>query len=241
MGRKLFITGTDTGVGKTVVTSLLLAHARAEGLIALAMKPFCSGGTGDVDMILALQGPALTREEVNPFFFPDPVAPLVAARSHNRNIPIDLVTQKIKAISSRCDLLLIEGAGGLLAPLGEDAATPGNANDWKHTYNILDVARRFSGDLVVVALNKLGVINHTLLTLAALAPDRSSGRLGGVTTVLNEPQAMDESARTNGLVLQEAMAPAPLVRIPFLPNLESATDIRDAARKLGKPLESVLC
>src|SRR5579859_7771518 len=87
-GKIIFITGTDTGVGKTVFTSLLLHHLRKSGVYALAMKPFCSGGRGDVWLLRAMQDGELSEEEINPFHFPEPVAPLVSARQHKRRIPL---------------------------------------------------------------------------------------------------------------------------------------------------------
>src|SRR5215471_13308077 len=70
--RLIFITGTDTGVGKTVLSAMLLSHLRAGGCHALGLKPFCSGARADVDLLRAVQARELTREEINPFYFPEP-------------------------------------------------------------------------------------------------------------------------------------------------------------------------
>ena len=78
--RIIFITGTDTGVGKTLLTGLLLHHLRQSGCHALAMKPFCSGSRADAEFLHAVQDGELTLDEINPFFFAEPLAPLVAAR-----------------------------------------------------------------------------------------------------------------------------------------------------------------
>src|SRR6185312_6066960 len=83
-GKIVFITGTDTGVGKTIFTGLLVRHLREHGVHALAMKPFCSGGRGDVKLLRAMQDAELTENEINPFYFPKPVAPLVDARRSKR-------------------------------------------------------------------------------------------------------------------------------------------------------------
>jgi dethiobiotin synthase len=144
----VFITGTDTGVGKTLLTALLLSQLRQEGCHALAMKPFCSGseaGLGDVDVLYRVQDQELARHEINPFFFPEPLAPLVAARWHGVRVTLDDVLQRIHSVinnhlvpienpnrhaktkrsrqpnlrNHQSPVLLIEGAGGLLAPLGE--------------------------------------------------------------------------------------------------------------------------
>src|SRR6476469_2720446 len=99
----VFITGTDTGVGKTLLTGLLLCHLRARGARALALKPFCSGSRGDAQLLHDLQDGDLTLEEVNPFYFPEPVAPLVSARKHKRKIPLDEVIQHISSVATRVE------------------------------------------------------------------------------------------------------------------------------------------
>src|SRR5579872_3951430 len=116
-GKIIFITGTDTGVGKTIFTGLLVRHLREQGVHALAMKPFCSGGRADVRLLRAMQDAELTENEINPFYFPEPVAPLVSARRRNRTIPLRKVVQRINEIAARCECLLIEGSGGLFVPL----------------------------------------------------------------------------------------------------------------------------
>src|SRR4051794_429843 len=100
-GRILFVTGTDTGVGKTVFTGLLLHHLRTTGRHALAMKPFCSGGRADVKLLRALQDAELSEDEINPFYFPEPVAPLVSLRQRHRTVPLAEVVRRIKEIAAR--------------------------------------------------------------------------------------------------------------------------------------------
>ena len=94
--RIVFITGTDTGVGKTLLTAMLLAHLRDCGVNALAMKPFCSGGTTDLHVLNEIQGNELTNAEINPFYFTEPVAPLVAARKHRQKIKLPDAAREIE-------------------------------------------------------------------------------------------------------------------------------------------------
>lgn len=187
------ITGTDTGVGKTVLTALLVRHLRGQGINAFALKPFSSGSRSDARILRAAQDNALTLDQINPFHFPEPLAPLVAARKRRRKISLERVLHLIRQID--CDHLLIEGAGGLLTPLGEN-------------FTLLDIVTALDAALIVVAPNKLGVINHTLLTLGAA--NRPA------TVVLMEPRKSDRSARTNPAILQELIAPCPILSFPFL-------------------------
>src|SRR5947209_4920543 len=97
----IFVTGTDTGVGKTLLTAVLLSHLRQQGVHALAMKPFCSGceaGLTDVDILYRLQDQELATHEINPFFFPEPLAPLVAARCHRVRITLNEVLDRIRSV-----------------------------------------------------------------------------------------------------------------------------------------------
>src|SRR5271165_6767216 len=145
----IFITGTDTGVGKTLLAGLLLHHLRQSGARALAMKPFCSGGLADVRLLQSLQPGELSDRVMNPFYFKQPVAPLVAAATRPAIRPGE-VLKKIRLVATRCDCLIIEGSGGLLVPLGSG-------------FTVADLIAGLDGRVVVVARNRLGTINHTLL------------------------------------------------------------------------------
>ncbi|MGH7971881.1 MAG: dethiobiotin synthase, partial [Limisphaerales bacterium] len=185
--RLLFITGTDTGVGKTVLTALLLAHLRRTGRRALALKPFCSGSRADVTLLRSLQHGELTVEEVNPFYFAQPVAPWVATRrTPQRRVKLQTVTRHIRSIAARHlsgttpdEFLLIEGCGGLLVPLGDN-------------FTVLDLLARLRCETLLVSRNRLGTINHTLLAVAALA-QASQGARDGVRSkvVLMSPRLPD--------------------------------------------------
>ncbi len=199
-GKIIFITGTDTGVGKTVLAALWLHHLRQAGVRALAMKPFCSGGRGDVRLLQSLQPGGLCDREMNPFYFAKPVAPLVAQK-HRRAIGLGEVLEAIKAAADRCDCLVVEGSGGLLVPLGPDFA-------------VVDLISKLRCRVVVAARNRLGTINHTLLTAGAL-------RVAGVkpqylSVVLMSQRIRDASCRSNRGTLAELLAPVPVLQIPYL-------------------------
>jgi len=206
-------------VGKTVLTALLLSHLRQSRLRAFAIKPFCSGGRSDAELLHELQDNDLSLNEINPFYFPEPVAPLVAARKHRRQIRMNDVLRHIDAAISRLltienrkskienPALLIEGAGGLLAPLGEN-------------FNLLDLIlalsrirrQAFSIQTIIVAPNRLGTINHTLLTAHRLRV----AKIRRFKVVLTDASRPDASSKSNAAVLGELLAPNPVECIPFL-------------------------
>jgi len=191
----LFVTGTDTAVGKTVLTALLLAHLRTQGCDALGMKPFCSGGRDDARLLQSLQKGCLTLDEVNPFYFDKPLAPAAAPR----RVPFQEALGRIRALADRCEVLLIEGAGGLLAPLGDD-------------YTARDLIAALPCKTIIVSRNRLGTINHTLLTVEALQQVAREK----VRVVLMGAQKPDISASSNAKMLRQRLASAAIYSIPHL-------------------------
>ncbi|HEY2329734.1 MAG TPA: dethiobiotin synthase, partial [Verrucomicrobiae bacterium] len=119
MKRTFFITGTDTGVGKTVLTALLAQFLRERGVRAAALKPICSGGRADAKMLHAALGGALTLDEINPWHFRAAIAPSLAAKLEKKSVTRAQVLAHIRATQKNFDVILVEGAGGLLSPLGE--------------------------------------------------------------------------------------------------------------------------
>ncbi len=199
MPKIIFITGADTGVGKTLLTALLLCHLRRRGVDALAMKPFCSGGRKDVELIQALQNHALPDEEVNPFYFPEPLAPLVAARKHRRKISLSQVLRSIERVETQCERMIIEGSGGVLVPLGEG-------------FSVADLIAKLHCEIVVVARNRVGTINHTLLAVRFLqhVTDQS------IKIILMDQKRPDCSGCSNARILGELVDPIPVLGLPFL-------------------------
>jgi dethiobiotin synthetase len=151
----LFITGTDTNAGKTFVTALLTRALRARGFETIALKPLCSGERSDVEILQAASDHCLSLDETNPIWLREPAAPLVAARLENRTLSLDPLVAWFRNLSHKHQSLLVEGAGGWLVPI-----TP--------TETIADLTARLSLPVVVVVANRLGCINHTLLTLESI-------------------------------------------------------------------------
>ena len=198
MAKIIFITGTDTGVGKTVVTALLLRYLREQGCNALAMKPFCSGSRADARLLRSLQDNLLTLDEINPFFFHAPAAPIVAG-GHSKKISLDSVLGKIRAVSERCEVLLVEGIGGLLVPL-------------QNNFTVADVISGLGCPALIVSRNRLGTINHTMLTVKVM---QSIG-IQRFSIVMVEDKKPDISARSNPKIIEKMASVGPVFLIPDL-------------------------
>src|ERR1035437_3218490 len=115
-----FITGTDTGVGKTVFTAVLARFLRERGVKYAALKPLCSGGRDDALALHAALGGTLTLDEINPWHFRAAIAPALAAKLEKRPVKLAAVLAHLRATRGKFDATLVEGAGGLLSPLGEN-------------------------------------------------------------------------------------------------------------------------
>jgi dethiobiotin synthetase len=157
--RGLFVTATDTGVGKTEVACALIANARAAGLDAVGMKPAQSGDVpgepSDAERLRAAAGGVEPLEAICPYRFAAPLAPAVAARVEGREVSLARVLEAARALAARHAALVVEGAGGLLVPLTE-----------RETY--ADLAVALGLPVLVVARAGLGTVNHTALTVEAL-------------------------------------------------------------------------
>lgn len=224
LARIIFITGTDTGVGKTLLTGLLLHHLRQSGCHALAMKPFCSGSRADIEFLRAIQDGELTPDEITPFFFAEPLAPLVASRRHRRLVSVPAVVRHIRRLSRRCQCLLIEGIGGLLVPLARG-------------FMVRDLMARLQCQVIVVSRNRLGTINHTLLTVGALKAIENKG----VKVVLMSHKNEDPSVKSNRRILAELLVPTPVWPVPFLgANALRLKAVKRNRKKMQKSLARIL-
>ncbi|WP_372660938.1 dethiobiotin synthase [Cohnella sp.] len=156
----LFVTGTDTGVGKTIVTAALTAALRAEGLNAGVWKPVQSGarignGITDAERLLISTGIDERPEAVAPFTFEAPLTPMLAAKHAGVTLTLKEILTAGEPLINRYEALLIEGAGGAAVPLTEDSL-------------VIDLISELRIPALIVARSGLGTINHTLLTASFL-------------------------------------------------------------------------
>lgn len=201
MSRGWFVTGTDTGVGKTTVTQALLAAASDRGFQTAGYKPIESGCLQPNSCSEAMDATALNQAATLScqvtYAFADPIAPAVAAAKESTSISTTLIAKQAQTIATQVDILLVEGAGGLLVPTSS-------------TETIADVALALAYPLIIVAADKLGVMNHALLTVEAA---RQRG-LHVAAIVLNcvEPSELPE-LENESQIAQHTQAP--VYRFPY--------------------------
>jgi len=200
LDRLVFVTGTDTGVGKTVVAALLTRHLRQAGVRVAALKPVCSGGRRDARVLRAALGGALKLDEINPWHFRAALAPLLAARSQGKRVRVAQVAAHVRRLRQRFEVVVVEGAGGLLSPLGEG-------------FSSRELLTTLRATPLVICPNRLGAINQVLLVLAALP--RALARQAVV--VLTAPRHADAVSRSNLELLAEHLPAGRVVELPWWP------------------------
>jgi dethiobiotin synthetase len=205
-----FITGTDTGVGKTLIACALLTAFTRRGLRAVGMKPVAAGAyetpagwrNEDVEALLAasyISALDIQRPDINPYLLVQPVAPHLAARREGIAIDLSVVEQSFLSLRTKADVVIVEGVGGFLVPLNdrEDAA---------------DLSIRLELPVILVVGIRLGCLNHALLTQEAITARKL--RLAG--WVANRIDPRMEMIAENVAALRERIR-APLIgEVPFL-------------------------
>jgi len=180
-----FVAATDTGVGKTVVTAAVALALRERGQSVGVFKPVQSGferddPAGDTMLLRRWLELDVTPESLNLAAFSKPLAPLVAARLAGEEIQLGPIVERSRQLSTQYDAVLVEGAGGLLVPVGE-------------TWTIADLALALGYPLIIVARAALGTVNHTLLTVRVA---RSLG-LRVAAVVLNASSGAGEASNAS--------------------------------------------
>ena len=191
-----FITGTDTNVGKTYVTCLLLQSLRCAGRNAAGYKPVSCGDRADAHaMLAACEGAEITLEEINPLYLKAPAAPLVAAMLENKTISARQLRDGFQAMAQRFDTVLVEGAGGWEVPLTPEST-------------MADFAQSLGLPVIVVVNNKLGAINHTLLTVRSIR-ERGMTCAGIILNYVGDER--DTASITNRAMIEKFLVDVPVL------------------------------
>ncbi len=210
--RGFFVTGTDTGVGKTVVTAALAAVLRGRGLDVGVAKPVATGAVRregvlvptDAEFLKRISGVEDTLDEICPLVFETPAAPVTAAECEHRIVDLDIVRKALRDLADRHTWLLVEGIGGWRVPLTE-------------TVTVRELAQELRLPVLVTARAGLGTINHTTLTVEAV---RSAGLdVAGVVLVETEPSPRDVTVRSNPRQIERLTGVRVLGILPHDPTL----------------------
>jgi dethiobiotin synthetase len=193
----LFLTGTDTGVGKTHTAVQLLRAGRASGLRCAGMKPICCGDRNDAERLLAASSEGLSIDEINPVWLKTPAAPLSASLIEQVVIDEQRLVDALRKLGDCFDFVLVEGVGGWLVPIRRDSF-------------VSDLAAQMKLPVMVVAQNRLGCLNHTSLTVRSVVEHG----LVCAGVVLNDTAGLnDTAANTNADILRQ------ILDVPILPML----------------------
>lgn len=225
MRRAIFVTATDTNIGKTVMASAIALGLKERGIDCGVMKPVqCAGN--DAAFLKKISRTRESLDVINPFYFKRPLSPHLASRLEKRRVSIKKIIRCYELLRKRHEFLIVEGAGGLLVPVTEK-------------FLIADLIKKMNLEIVIVARAGLGTINHTLLTIEA-AKSRGIG-IVGVIFNQNSKGKITICEKDNPLIIYKRSRVRNLGFIPFLQMQQSYTSIK-ALSKITQLLdiESIL-
>ena len=209
-----FITGTDTGVGKTYFTAFWALSLKRAGVRAFPFKPISTGDRSDAKILSQSVDGSLSLDEINPIHFEPPMAPWAACQAIGQTFPLEKLRHHLAGIRSKyAGPFLIEGVGGWRVPLSGD-------------YDVREWAQELGYPVVVVARAGLGTLNHVLLTVDSVL--QSKLRISGIVVNLHQARD-DEATRTNPKLIEE------LTGLPvfLLPSGASPTDKLPSWLRIG--------
>lgn len=226
--RGLVISGTDTGIGKTEVACALLRAFREAGLRVIGVKPVETGCRVEGGELIPADGFRLREaagvnepiERIVPYRFRAPLAPAEAARAEGSTIGLDRIFQTFDALAGRYDLIVLESAGGLLVPLNDN-------------FLFADLLPNFLLPVLLVAPNRLGTLNHTLLSIEALRA-RKVPVLGVVLNQISDQP--DPSATSNAESIRRYAKLDWTVQVPFFPVSRREPELLSLFRPLLREL-----
>jgi len=238
MAKGFFVTGTDTGVGKTIITAALIKAAHILGFKACGMKPIETGCKraenrrqqtanregnnslipSDGTFLREITGTGESIDLITPIRFENPLAPLPASEIEDKPIDLDKIKTTYKELSNRYDIIIVEGIGGLLVPILRD-------------YFVVDLARDFGLPLIIVSRPGIGAINHTMLSVRYAIKEGLT--VAGIIINYCQPPEGTLAEDTNPEIIRR-LSPVPVIGIfPYLKDLESRTIERGIVKSLN--------
>jgi len=217
---RLGVTGTDTAVGKTVVSAALVGWLKARGVKIAAMKPIESGVNDDAKLLHKASGCSGWFGDVCPVRFDAPLSPFAAASEQGSTINLSRLDAAFARLSRDRDGILVEGAGGLLVPITQ-------------TVSYAQLFARWNLAIIIVAANRLGVINHVLLTVMAAREQRLDikGIVLNSVPAANDPK--DLSRRSNQKCLQQLLPGVPIIRFTHVADPRDLSLLIEETEKSG--------
>ncbi|MDH5180719.1 MAG: dethiobiotin synthase [Gammaproteobacteria bacterium] len=225
----IFITGTDTGIGKTFVTVAMINALRAQGVRVAGMKPVGSGAdringklyNEDALLIKQAMGTSVDYDLINPYCFAPPVSPHIAAQQAGVEIRPAKIQQHFQQLEQTFDLVLVEGVGGWLAPLSNELT-------------VADLAKQLCLPVIMVVGIRLGCLNHASLTAAAI---RDSG-MNFAGWIANDVQQDTQSAGEQLAYLRHRLRTPPLFEIKHHTTISSSTE--DEQKQICLQLQNLI-
>lgn len=216
MHNSFFITGTDTNIGKTVMTCALIEHFKNKGHIVNAMKPVAAGEdiinglkiNPDVEKFTVVNSTKIPLKVINPYSFDEAIAPHIAANRNNKEVNLDYIKKQFLILQNKSEYLFVEGAGGYLVPLNESKT-------------ISDLISYLDIPIILVVGIRLGCINHTMLTVESIK-NNNQQIFGWIANTVES----DMEGNSENLDYLKKNINAPLIgNVPFLNNIDSKKNL----------------
>jgi dethiobiotin synthetase len=226
MAKGFFITGTDTGVGKTIMAGAIVKALMFLGLRPCAVKPIESGCSRDGDVLVPYDGMFLKQtahvdeplQLITPCCFESPLAPLAASDTEMTDVDLNEIRKSYAKLSRKYDAMVVEGIGGIMVPITKD-------------YFVSNLASEFDLPLIIVARPGLGTINHTMLTVHCAL--REGLRVAGIIINYSRPPEHSLAEKTNAVVLAQ-ICPVPIIgTFPYLKTVDEDEIARFAIKSLN--------
>lgn len=233
MAKGIFITGTDTGVGKTVISCALAVLLRKHGINVGVMKPIetgCNYKKGklfpeDAAKLKTYAGTSDRLEDISPCRFKSPLAPMVASMVEKKKVNLRVIKKNFEQLKKTHDFLIIEGIGGLVVPINKNLF-------------VSDLIKSFNLPVIIVCHPGLGTLNHTILTFREAK--RSNLKIKGIIINNYDYKSRDLAYRTNPKIIKKLLKPEFIIPFPRLKNIKYNSLLNAAEKHLKEVVDILL-